>query len=223
MVNPAFPNHKILRSEQDPLCPIFAVDFVIYFFFVDYFRGFWTRQVYIPKNALTNQLIFVCAHGYYRGRVFSPAEQRGGRSPFTVLVKEGVMVLRPKHLRAMDLLASTDLLKREVASAVGVSANTLGRWCKDASFCEELARRRLLQPEQIDVLRLQAARSALTRVVRRLDSGYAGPSIREISQLLGRLVGDDFTRALPIQFRADSEPCAPAEETPKSVESALAR
>jgi len=118
------------------------------------------------------------------------------------------MELRPRHLRAIALLAGSDLEKREVASAVGVSRGTLSRWLKDRAFRAELALRRELLPYRLDGLRMEAARRALTDLVERLGRPYSKVPLKELMRLLGQLVGDDFARACP-QPPPDARPEGP--------------
>ena len=126
------------------------------------------------------------------------------------------MDIRPRHLRAIGLLASTDMLKREVAAAVGVNPATLGRWCRDEAFRKEIERRQQVLPEQLDVLRLEAAKRALQRASWELDNKYAHLPLSGLGTVLERLVGRDFARALPTQFdpappiRADTAAGQPA-------------
>ena len=122
------------------------------------------------------------------------------------------MVLRPKHLRAIALLVGTDLEKQHVAAEVGIAPQTLTRWLKDSAFREELARRREVQPYRMDGLRMQAARHALMDVVARFRSDEDKPSMREVTHLLDRLVGDDLRRAHLDEERHAGEPPAPPEE-----------
>jgi len=105
------------------------------------------------------------------------------------------MELRPKHLRAVALLTETDLCRSRVAALIGVAPRTLRRWLKDTAFCEELARRRRLQPHRLDALRIEAAEQALVDVIGRFQAEDVKPPVREVTQLLDRLVGDDFRRA----------------------------
>jgi len=105
------------------------------------------------------------------------------------------MELRPKHLRAIELLAGTDLQKQHVAGEIGVAPRTLGRWLKDRAFREELTRQRKVQAFRIDGLRMEATHDALRDVVDRFETGGDKPPIKEITQLLDRLVGGDFARA----------------------------
>ena len=106
-----------------------------------------------------------------------------------------MMVLRPRHLRAIALLVETDLLQKDVAAEVGVSPRTIGRWIKDETFAAELTRRREVQPYCIDGLRLEAARAILCDLAQRVESGEARIPAKEIPQLLTQLVGREFERA----------------------------
>ena len=104
------------------------------------------------------------------------------------------MILQPKHLRAIDLLVRSDLAKKEVAAVVGVHPRTLTRWLKDAAFREALDRRRQAQPFVLDGLRMETARLLLLDVGRRLVGGDQKPALKDLTQLLDRLVGEEFER-----------------------------
>ena len=102
------------------------------------------------------------------------------------------MILRPRHFRAIELLAGTDLLQQEVAEQVGVSRRTLGHWLKHEAFRAELARRRELLPCRLNTLRLHTARMLLVHVLDRLKDGEERLPIKEMTQLLARLAGDEL-------------------------------
>jgi len=102
------------------------------------------------------------------------------------------MILRPRHFRAIELLAGTDLRQWEVARRVGVSRRTLGHWLKKETFRAELARRRELLPCRLNSLRLHTARMLLVHVLDRLKDGEERLPIKEMTQLLARLAGDDL-------------------------------
>ena len=116
------------------------------------------------------------------------------------------MVLRPRHFKAMALLAGTDLLQRDVARQVGVTPRTLGHWLKDEAFQAELARRRDAMPCRLDGLRMQTARTLLLNVIGRLDAGEEKIPLKEITQLLVQVLS---VTAATTAGRAD----APAEES----------
>ena len=119
------------------------------------------------------------------------------------------MELRPRHFRAIELLAATDLEKREVASAVGVSRGTLTRWLRDKAFQQELALRRELLPCRLEALRMQAARRALMDLVDRLTVRFDRAPMKEVTQLLGQLVSEDFEFARPAASAvAEAQPSA---------------
>jgi len=124
------------------------------------------------------------------------------------------MELRPRHFRAIELLAGTDLEKREVASAVGVSRATLSRWLRDKAFRAELALRRELLPYRLDGLRMEAARRGLVDLVERLGRTHCKPTLKELMGVLGQLVGKDFARACPQPppaGRREEQPSVPGE------------
>ena len=124
------------------------------------------------------------------------------------------MELKPRHLRAIELLAATDLRKGQVAAAVGVSRGTIARWLKDKAFRAELALRRQLLPYHLDGLRMEAARRALTDLVERLGRPHHKAPLKELMRVLGQLVGDDFARAYPQLApagRAEAQPSAASE------------
>lgn len=104
------------------------------------------------------------------------------------------MILRPKHFRTIELLTGTDLRHGEIARRVGVSSRTLCRWLADGRFRAALECRRRLLPFHIEGLRLETARKLLLDVQRRLEAGEEKIPLKEVTQLLARLVGDNFDR-----------------------------
>ena len=97
------------------------------------------------------------------------------------------MLLRPKHLRALDLLAHTDLPQYHVARKVRISPRTLRHWLEDPEFSEALKARQAVSADSVEDLRLRAARSSLARITMRLQSGIADVSIADLTRLLGQL------------------------------------
>jgi len=129
------------------------------------------------------------------------------------------MELKPRHLRAIELLAGTDLRKGQVAAAVGVSRGTITRWLKDKAFRAELALRRQLLPYHLDGLRMEAARRALTDLVERLGRPHPKAPLKELMRVLEQLVGEDFNRACPLPPPAGgtrAQPSAASEGDPPS-------
>ena len=118
------------------------------------------------------------------------------------------MILRPKHFRAIDLLAGTDTPKGEVAQSVGITRPTLTSWMKDPDFRRELDRVQKLQPHCFAILRMDAGRKLLLNMIDRLEAGEEKLPLREIAQAIGKLVGDQLTNS---SF-APEEP-QPAEES----------
>lgn len=115
------------------------------------------------------------------------------------------MVLRPRHFRAIEFLVGTDWLQRDVARQVGVTRRTLGHWLKDEAFQAELARRRDAMPSRLEGLRMQTVRSLLTNVIRRLDANDEKPPLKEITQLLARVAGDEFAPSRRDSHEQDDE------------------
>ena len=131
------------------------------------------------------------------------------------------MVLRPRHFRAIELLVGTDLLQRDVAREVGVTRRTLGGWLKDDAFRAELARRRDAMPSRLEGLRMQTVRSLLLNAIRRLDADEEKPPLKEITQLLARVAGDEFatpSRGSDEQPDEDSTGTGGFELTPDQAE-----
>ena len=104
------------------------------------------------------------------------------------------MLLRPKHLRAIDLLAHTDLSQCEIAARLHLSRQTLTQWVKDADFRRELARRREVLPHRFESLRRRVTRRVLLEVENCLEVGGERPKVRELTQLLMRLSGETLER-----------------------------
>jgi hypothetical protein len=111
------------------------------------------------------------------------------------------MLLRPKHLKAIELLASSDLSTADVAAVVGVSLRTLQRWLRKAEFRSELARGRGSLPYSFDGLVSRTARLLLIDIVRRLEAGGEKLPIKEVTALLAQL-----TAAKQVPGGADSSP-----------------
>ena len=127
-----------------------------------------------------------------------------------------VMILRPRHFRAIELLTGTDLTQYETAREVGIAPRTLTRWLRQETFRRELEKRRQVLPFHLDGLRVHTARRLLIDVLQRLEAGEEKLPIREITQLV-RQVADDVDRM------RDAEPeVAPPEMTPEEVDAAWA-
>ena len=127
------------------------------------------------------------------------------------------MELRPKHLRAIDLLARTDLGTTQVAAMAGVNRSTLGRWLKDKAFAEELAFRRDLLPYHLDGLRVSAAREVLRSILGQLDFKWDRMPVTELMEVLKGLVGKEFDRARPIEPAPLGELAAAEAPAPKAA------
>ena len=69
------------------------------------------------------------------------------------------MLLRPRHYKAIELLATTDMTQKAIAKELGAATRTLRKWMKDEEFLSELARRREADPQSFRTLRLSAARN----------------------------------------------------------------
>jgi hypothetical protein len=105
------------------------------------------------------------------------------------------MELRPRHLRAIELLIGTDLNFTGVAAAVGVSTYTLRKWRRDPDFRRERDRRRDVLPHRMHLLRMETARRLLQDVICRLIRADEKLPLKEVSAMLAQLVGADFSRA----------------------------
>ena len=97
------------------------------------------------------------------------------------------MLLRPKHLKAIEFLAGSDRSMSEVAAEVGVSLRTLHRWLKEDEFRSELVRARGALPYSLGGLAARASRLLLIDIVRRLEAGGEKPSLKEVTALLAQL------------------------------------
>ena len=107
------------------------------------------------------------------------------------------MILRPRHMRAIELLASTDMLSRDIAKEVGVCSRTLTEWGRDQDFRDELARRRAARPEMLRALWMDAVSKLLVHTVRALEQGDVKLPLKEMVSLLGRLISKDFGAPRP--------------------------
>lgn len=107
------------------------------------------------------------------------------------------MELRPRHFKAMRLLVGTDMKKKEIAAAVGVTPSTLAKWQGDEEFEVEMGRQYWSQPFRLDALRLSVAERLLYAIESSVNMGRSMPHIGQVAQLLDRLVGKEFSRMLP--------------------------
>jgi AcrR family transcriptional regulator len=114
------------------------------------------------------------------------------------------MLLRPKHLKAIELLASSDLSTADVAAEVGVSLRTLQRWLKDPDFRSEFARGRGSLPYSFDGLVARTSRLLLIDIVRRLEVGEEKLPIKEVTALLAQLTAARDLPAAAISSPGDS-------------------
>jgi len=100
------------------------------------------------------------------------------------------MILRPKHFKAIEFLAGSDLAQDEIARRVGVSRRTLSRWLADETFNTELVRGRDALPYSFDGLRVRTARLLLLDIVRRLEAHGETLPLKEMTTLLAQLMGE---------------------------------
>jgi len=128
------------------------------------------------------------------------------------------MILRPVHFRAIELLVGTDLMKKRIAAELGIVARTLSRWLRDETFREELARQQEVQPYHLDGLRLDAARKLLLDIARRLETGEESVPIKEVAQLLAKLVGREFADRSAPESEGDEYDDDGPELTPEETE-----
>jgi transcriptional regulator with XRE-family HTH domain len=100
------------------------------------------------------------------------------------------MILRPKHLRAIEILAGSDLTLDEAAREVGVSRRTISRWLANGAFRAELVRVRPALSYSFEGLRARTTRLLLMDIVRRLETGGEKLPLKEMTALLAQLMGE---------------------------------
>jgi hypothetical protein len=122
------------------------------------------------------------------------------------------MLLRPKHLRAIDLLAHTDLPRYQVARKLRISRHTLRQWLAAPEFSEELKSRQSVSADSVEGLRLRAARSSLARIAARLQSGVGDMPIHHLTRLLGELSSERFGVLLRMEEDFAKPPYDPRDE-----------
>jgi hypothetical protein len=103
------------------------------------------------------------------------------------------MILRPKHMRAIELLATTDMTQKEVAKEMRVGWRTICRWVKDRDFHEALELRQSARPESVAAFAMRGMQMLLADMVIRLRTGEH-PSIKELIGLFDLLQSVKFEK-----------------------------